>query len=77
MSLLFFSDLDEVFENILHRQRRIIDRNLRGYAFHPTVKADRYEDLQPSLKGSPVRNMIVTTWRSGSTFLGKLPLVGL
>lgn len=29
-------------------------------------------DLVPELGGQPIRNVIVTTWRSGSTFLGDI-----
>lgn len=29
-------------------------------------------DLVPELGGQPIRNIIVTTWRSGSTFLGDI-----
>jgi hypothetical protein len=28
------------------------------------------EDLVPDMSGTPVRSLIITTWRSGSTFLG-------
>lgn len=30
------------------------------------------EDLVPELGGMPIRNLIITTWRSGSTFLGDI-----
>lgn len=29
-------------------------------------------DLVPELGGQPLRNIIITTWRSGSTFLGDI-----
>ena len=28
------------------------------------------DDLVPDMSGTPVRSLIITTWRSGSTFLG-------
>ena len=30
------------------------------------------EDLVPDMNGTPVRSLIITTWRSGSTFLGDI-----
>lgn len=36
------------------------------------VDAEKLSDLTPETEGTPVRSMVLTTWRSGSTFLGDI-----
>ncbi|XP_065355913.1 carbohydrate sulfotransferase 4 [Calliphora vicina] len=36
------------------------------------VEAEKLADLTPETEGTPVRSIVVTTWRSGSTFLGDI-----
>ncbi|XP_055923815.1 carbohydrate sulfotransferase 5 [Eupeodes corollae] len=36
------------------------------------VDAEKLSDLTPEMGGQPVRSVVVTTWRSGSTFLGDI-----
>lgn len=36
------------------------------------VDAEKLSELTPETEGTPVRSIIVTTWRSGSTFLGDI-----
>lgn len=36
------------------------------------VDAEKLSDLTPETEGIPVRSMVLTTWRSGSTFLGDI-----
>ncbi|CAD6996783.1 unnamed protein product [Ceratitis capitata] len=36
------------------------------------VDAEKLSDMTPATNGTPVRSVIITTWRSGSTFLGDI-----
>lgn len=36
------------------------------------VPATKLEDFTPETNGNPLRSVIITTWRSGSTFLGDI-----
>ena len=36
------------------------------------VSAKQLSDLTPEKGGNPIRSLIITTWRSGSTFLGDI-----
>lgn len=36
------------------------------------VDAEKLSDMTPETNGTPVRSVIITTWRSGSTFLGDI-----
>ena len=57
---------------IVDRQRTMIEKSLKNYEYHYALPVDSYDDLLLDYGGQPVRNMVVTTWRSGSTFLGQL-----
>jgi len=59
------SHMDEA----INRERSIIDQELVGYSFPPSVGP---ESLILERGGQPVRAMVATTWRSGSTFLGDI-----
>lgn len=59
------SHMDEA----IRRERSIIDKELVGYRFPPSLDP---ESLIPERGGQPVRAMVATTWRSGSTFLGDI-----
>ncbi|KAL4706820.1 hypothetical protein ACJJTC_010054 [Scirpophaga incertulas] len=58
-------------EKILQKTRTKIRFELSKYNFNDSG-VDRLEDLLTESGGKPIRNLIVTTWRSGSTFLGEL-----
>ncbi|XP_050716081.1 carbohydrate sulfotransferase 5-like isoform X2 [Eriocheir sinensis] len=62
--------LEETVQRVLKGQRAVIREAMEGYSFHPSLKAKRLEDLQLESGGQPVRSIVVTTWRSGSTFIG-------
>ncbi|XP_034234608.1 carbohydrate sulfotransferase 6-like isoform X1 [Thrips palmi] len=60
-------------EGVIQQQRLVIAEEMSGYRYPAgknNVSARALSDLVPELGGQPVRSVIVTTWRSGSTFLG-------
>ncbi|XP_045602639.2 carbohydrate sulfotransferase 4 isoform X2 [Procambarus clarkii] len=57
-------------EAILKRKREALAIDMEGYHFHPHLKAKDVSDLVMERGGNPVRSLVVTTWRSGSTFIG-------
>lgn len=60
-------------QDVVDQQRRIIDREMEGYAYpngRYGMNASKLEDLVMEKGGRPVRSVILTSWRSGSTFLG-------
>jgi len=60
-------------EQVLEEQRNSIDVELTGYDFPANNdSATTVDDFVPERGGRPLRNIIVTTWRSGSTFLGDI-----
>ena len=46
----------------------MLEKDLDGYK---TTTGKKLENFLMEKRGNPVRAMVVTTWRSGSTFLGK------
>ncbi|XP_058808563.1 carbohydrate sulfotransferase 4 isoform X2 [Phymastichus coffea] len=60
---------------VVEQQRRAIEKEMEDYVY-PNGKygvyANKLEDLVMEKNGNPVRSVIVTTWRSGSTFLGDI-----
>lgn len=62
-------------EHALKIQRRLIKEEMEGYIYphgRYNVSAGNLSDLVPERGGTPVRSIILTTWRSGSTFLGDI-----
>lgn len=62
-------------DDVLRKQRRkILDDMI--YFEYPGGKfgadAEKLSDLTPETKGTPFQSLILTTWRSGSTFLGDI-----
>ncbi|CAH0722401.1 unnamed protein product, partial [Brenthis ino] len=58
-------------EKILNRTRVKIKHDLSGYNY--TVSGvQKLEDLLMESGGQPLRSLIISTWRSGSTFLGEV-----
>lgn len=55
---------------ILRKQRKILADAMEGYSFHSKLKAKTLDDLIMERGGNPVRSLVITTWRSGSTFIG-------
>lgn len=56
-------------EDVISLQKTLIYRELNRYQF---PAGDSLEDYTMSTGGKPVRTVVITTWRSGSTFLGKV-----
>ncbi|XP_068229912.1 carbohydrate sulfotransferase 4-like isoform X2 [Palaemon carinicauda] len=55
---------------IIEKQRKVIQEAMEGYTYHKKIKAKKLEDLVLEKGGRPVRSLVVTSWRSGSTFIG-------
>ncbi|XP_004926985.1 carbohydrate sulfotransferase 4 [Bombyx mori] len=58
-------------EKILDRTRAKIKFELRDYNFTYSG-VQRLEDLVMETNGRPLRNIIISSWRSGTTFLGEV-----
>ena len=64
-----------IVRNIIYNERKNISREMRNYDYPNGrfgVSASSLEDLKPETGGTPIRSIIVTTYRSGSTFLGDI-----
>lgn len=64
-----FSGYVVPMSQVLKQQRALLRQELRDYPFPNGHKLENYT---LSDGGRPIRNIIITTWRSGSTFLGDL-----
>lgn len=61
--------------DILTLQRARIAREMENFDYpcgRFGVDAEKLSDMTPETGGKPVRSVIITTWRSGSTFLGDI-----
>ncbi|XP_065169716.1 carbohydrate sulfotransferase 5-like [Atheta coriaria] len=54
---------------VLYRQKFALDQEARDYAF---PHGESLKDYAMVSGGKPLRSIILTTWRSGSTFLGDI-----
>ncbi|XP_046403349.1 carbohydrate sulfotransferase 5-like [Ischnura elegans] len=62
-------------ELLLEEQRQLVGEEMAGFVYpngRYNISASTLEDLVPEKGGDPVRSVVITTWRSGSTFLGEL-----
>ncbi|XP_020706956.2 carbohydrate sulfotransferase 5-like isoform X2 [Athalia rosae] len=62
-----------VIQHVINQQRRLIREEMIGYQYpkgNYNISANKLEDLVLEKNGRPLRSIILTTWRSGSTFLG-------
>ncbi|XP_042879001.1 uncharacterized protein LOC122257645 [Penaeus japonicus] len=57
---------------VLDEQRRDIEQQMKGYMFPAKLNVSSAKDLVLAEGGQPVRSLIVTSWRSGSTFMGDI-----
>ena len=64
----FFKGLSSKIDTIITGERDLLEKDLDGYK---TTTGKKLENFLMEKRGNPVRAMVVTTWRSGSTFLGK------
>lgn len=56
-------------DEVISLQRTRIARDMKDYR---DPEGRSLDQLTPETGGKPVRNVIITTWRSGSTFLGDI-----
>ncbi|KAJ0181057.1 hypothetical protein K1T71_003142 [Dendrolimus kikuchii] len=70
-SILTNYDGSPNIEKLLERTRREIKSELRNYNF-TSSGVNRLEDLLLESGGQPKRSVIISSWRSGSTFLGQI-----
>lgn len=56
--------------DILTAQRQLIDNEMENFEY--SRDAEQLSELTPSTAGRPYQSVIITTWRSGSTFLGDI-----
>lgn len=62
-------------EDVLNKQRKFIDEEMQYFEYPGGrfgIDAEKLTELTPETNGMPVRSLILTTWRSGSTFLGDI-----
>ncbi|XP_011870858.1 PREDICTED: carbohydrate sulfotransferase 6-like isoform X2 [Vollenhovia emeryi] len=60
-------------QEVVDQQRRAIKREMENYEYPNGkygINVSKLEDLVMEKGGRPMRNIILTSWRSGSTFLG-------
>ncbi|XP_037961155.1 carbohydrate sulfotransferase 5 [Teleopsis dalmanni] len=68
-------NLSATISDVLTAQRSKILIEMENFEYPSGrfgVDADKLTDLTPESGGMPVRSLVVTTWRSGSTFLGDI-----
>ncbi|XP_034473602.1 carbohydrate sulfotransferase 4 [Drosophila innubila] len=57
--------------DVLAAQRARILSEMENFEY-PRGGAEKLNDMTPETSGTPVRSIVVTSWRSGSTFLGDI-----
>jgi hypothetical protein len=66
-------NLSVTIEDVLNYQRQQIAEEMQYYEYPNGrfgVEAKNLQELTPETGGQPMRSIILSTWRSGSTFLG-------
>jgi hypothetical protein len=66
-------NLSVTIEDVLNFQRQQLADEMQYYEFPSGrfgVEAKNLQELTPESGGAPMRSIILSTWRSGSTFLG-------
>lgn len=66
-------NLSVTIDDVLNYQRQQIAEEMLNYEYPNGkfgVDARNLQELTPETGGAPMRSIIITTWRSGSTFLG-------
>ncbi|XP_030377084.1 uncharacterized protein LOC115625978 isoform X2 [Scaptodrosophila lebanonensis] len=64
-------NLTATIADVLAAQRSKILAEMENFEY-PRGGAEKLADMTPETDGTPVRSIVVTTWRSGSTFLGDI-----
>jgi hypothetical protein len=55
---------------VVASQKRLIADEMTGYVYGRHDNVSSLADLVPEQGGTPRRSIVLTTWRSGSTFVG-------
>lgn len=66
-------NLSVTIDDVLNYQRQQIAEEMQYYEYPDGkfgVEAKSLRDLTPETGGTPMRSVLISTWRSGSTFLG-------
>uniref|UniRef100_A0A1B6L2T0 Uncharacterized protein n=1 Tax=Graphocephala atropunctata TaxID=36148 RepID=A0A1B6L2T0_9HEMI len=69
------ANLTAEIEEVLVEQRSLIAEEMSDYHYPAgkyNLSAKSLRELVPESGGVPVRSLVLTTWRSGSTFLGEV-----
>lgn len=70
-------NLSVTIDDVLNYQRQQIAEEMQYYEYPNGrfgIDAKSLRDLTPETGGTPMRSIIISTWRSGSTFLGKIKI---
>ncbi|XP_052866590.1 carbohydrate sulfotransferase 5 [Anopheles cruzii] len=59
-------------EDVLSYQRTLLAAETASYEYTANFEEQKLSELTPETGGNPRRSVIITTWRSGSTFLGDI-----
>lgn len=68
-------NISATIDDVLNEQRERISDKMMYYEYPGGrfgVDAEKLSDLTMETEGTPMRSIIITTWRSGSTFLGDI-----
>ncbi|KAM7353376.1 carbohydrate sulfotransferase 4 [Cochliomyia hominivorax] len=68
-------NMTATINDVIAQQRAKIANEMENFEYPAGrfgVEAEKLSDLTPETEGTPVRSIVVTTWRSGSTFLGDI-----
>lgn len=68
-------NLTATIADVLAEQRAKIAVEMENFEYPSGrfgVDADKLSDMTPETGGAPVRSIVITSWRSGSTFLGDI-----
>lgn len=68
-------NMTATINDVIAQQRSKIAQEMENFEYPAGrfgVEAEKLSDLTPETEGTPVRSIVVTTWRSGSTFLGDI-----
>lgn len=69
----YLANRTRYIQEVVNDQRVLIAQEMEGYTYpngQYNISAKSLQDLVPELGGQPIRTIVITTWRSGSTFLG-------
>jgi len=64
-----FHSLESRMSRSLGREKLLLEKEMKGYELKEGME---FKDLDMKEGGHPIRAMVSTTWRSGSTFLGDI-----